>query len=295
MSITVVIPALNEGTAIAAVIEKVTDTLKSSDLENYEVLVVDDGSDDNTADEARRAGATVVTHPHNMGYGFSLKTGIRHAKNDTIAITDADGTYPVERIPEMLKLHESGFDMVVGQRSGVEYRESLLKSPLRSILRFIVEFTAGRTIPDINSGLRVFNRQTAMQFFDQLCNTFSFTTSLTLSYMMTHKFVKYIEIDYHKRVGSTKVRLFRDSLRTLQYILQSATYFNPIKIFLLLSIIVFCMSICGFAMTLIFNLTSTFYLGIGGLLTSVIIFSLGMIADLLKQIMHDSRNQSQSR
>lgn len=289
MSLTIVIPAFNEENAIGQVVKQTLETMKTAGLNDCEVLVVDDGSDDKTAEVARKAGATVVTHPHNMGYGFSLKTGISSARHETIAITDADGTYPVDRLPEMLELHKSGFDMVVGQRTGKEYHESIFKSPLRAILRFIVEFTAGRTIPDINSGLRVFNRKTVMTYFSHLCNTFSFTTSMTLSYMLTDKFVKYIPIDYHKRVGASKVRLFKDSLRTLQYILQAATYFNPIKIFLLLSIVIFLLSVLGFIMTLLFGLTSTFYLGIGGFLTSALVFCLGLIADLLKQIMHENK------
>lgn len=272
------------------VIEQVLHVLKSAGLKKIEVLVVDDGSHDQTAERARSAGATVVSHPHNIGYGFSIKSGILAAKFETIVITDADGTYPADRIPEMFELHRQGFDMVVGQRTGIEYHDTVLKSPLRAILRFIVEFTAGRSIPDINSGLRVFSRKTIKPHFCHLCNTFSFTTSLTLCYMMTHRFVKYVPIDYHKRVGNTKVRLFRDSLRTLQYILQAATYFNPIKIFLLMSMTIFLFSIAAFGMTLAFSLVSTFYLGIGGLLTSVILFGMGLIADLLKQIMHNDLN-----
>ena len=106
--------------------------------------------------------------------------------------------------------------MVVGARTGPHYRESWSKEVLRYILKSLVEFTAGKPIPDINSGLRIFSRKVSMQFFARLCDTFSFTTGITLAYMMTMKYVVYIPVPYRKRSGESKIRLFRDTLRTLQ-------------------------------------------------------------------------------
>ena len=184
----------------------------------------------------------MVRHPHNVGYGRSLKNGIAAAQYDMIAICDADGTYPAAAIPELVRLHREGFDMAVGRRQGPHYRESMLKMPMRALLRFLVEWTAGRHIPDINSGLRVFSRAAVMQYFAHLCDTFSFTTSLTLAYMMTGRFVAYAPIDYFERAGRSKVRLFRDALRTLQYIVEAILYYNPLKLFLLFSLI--CLVAC---------------------------------------------------
>ena len=175
--------------------------------------------------------------------------------------------------------------MVVGKRTGKFYRESIIKSPLRKILKFLVEFTAGRSVPDINSGFRVFSKSTVKDYFKHLCDTFSFTTSMTLAYMMTGKTVHYVDIPYHERQGQTKVRLVRDSLRTLQYILQAINYYNPLKIFLLFAILCFIGALMGFAMSTFFGLRSGFLLGIGGFLTCIIIVCFGLIADLLKQIM----------
>ena len=175
--------------------------------------------------------------------------------------------------------------MVVGKRTGKFFRESIIKSPLRKILKFLVEFTAGRSIPDINSGFRIFTKSTVQNYFNHLCNTFSFTTSLTLAYMMTGKTVHYVDIPYNERKGQTKVRLFRDSLRTLQYIVQAINYYNPLKIFILFAFLCFSSSLIGFLMSAIFGFKSGFYLGVGGLLTCIIIFCFGLIADLLKQIM----------
>lgn len=284
--VSVVIPALNEQDAIPATVAALRAVMDRAGLAPWEVIVVDDGSSDRTGELAAAAGVRVIRHPHNQGYGRSLKNGISAARYDTIVITDADGTYPLDRIPDLLNAYAQGFDMVVGQRTGEHFRESALKSPLRMVLKALVEFTAGKTIPDINSGLRVFSRATVTGFFNQLCDTFSFTTSMTLAYMMTWRFVHYIPIDYHKRIGTTKVRLFRDSLRTLQYITQAITYYNPIKIFFLFSILCLAFSVLFFTSGVIFQIKTGFYLGAGCGLLALLVFCLGLLADLLKQIMN---------
>jgi polyisoprenyl-phosphate glycosyltransferase len=280
--VSVVIPAFNEAEAIPYVVARANSAL--SDIE-HEVVVVDDGSSDKTTEFACVAGARAVRHPHNLGYGAALKSGIKAAKYDTIVIADADGTYPLEQVPVLLAEYAKGFDMIVGARTGAEYRESVFKSPMRIWLKWLVEFTAGRTIPDINSGLRVFSRKTVLPYFDHLCNTFSFTTSLTLAYMMTSKFVGYVPIPYYKRIGKTKVRLVRDSLRTLQYITQAIVYYNPLKLFLLICGLILIVSLGSLVLATLFHWVSAFYLGIGGILMSVQVFCLGLLAELLRQIM----------
>jgi glycosyltransferase involved in cell wall biosynthesis len=286
--ITVVIPALNEQNAIGHTVELIKTTLTKAKLEPFEILVIDDGSKDETAQRATTGGARVIRHPHNAGYGRSLKDGIRAARFDTIIISDADGTYPIEAMPALVERYSEGFDMVVGARSGIHYRESLLKMPLRFILRRLVEFTASRAVPDINSGLRVFSREVALSYFNHLCDTFSFTTSMTLAYMMTSRYVAYVPIEYNKRIGASKVRLMRDSLRTIQYILEAAIYYNPLKIFVLLAAIVFLGSGLCFALALLTRLNVFFFTGIGGLVGCVLIMAIGFLAVLLRQIMIQS-------
>jgi polyisoprenyl-phosphate glycosyltransferase len=294
--ISVVIPALNEQDEIGGTVTRIREMLSGCGAGNYEVVVFDDGSRDDTGARAEQAGALVVRHPHNVGYGRSLKDGIRAARYDTIIINDADGTYPIEAIPDLLVCYEQGYDMVVGARRGKHYQESLVKMPLRRILRFIVEFTAGRSIPDINSGLRVFRRSTILEYYDHLCDTFSFTTSMTLAYMMTGKFVAYVPIDYNKRVGTSKVRLVRDSMKTLQYIIEAAIYYDPLKMFVLMASIVAISSLISFLLAVIVKLNVFFYVGVGGIISSVIVFSLGLLAVLLRQIMvKSSRIEKENR
>jgi glycosyltransferase involved in cell wall biosynthesis len=283
--ISVVIPALNEERGIAATVTDVTSVLVAARLVPFEIIVVDDGSTDATAKAATEAGARIVRHPHNVGYGRSLKKGIDAATYDMIAICDADGTYPAAAIPELVRLYNEGFDMAVGQRQGPHYRQSALKMPLRALLRFLVEWTAGRRIPDINSGLRVFSRAAAMKYFPHLCDTFSFTTSMTLAYMMTNRFVTYHKIDYFERTGRSKVRLLRDSLKTLQYIIEAIVYYNPLKIFLLLSLICAVTATITMAISLYFSIVTGIMLAVGTAMVAVIMFGIGLLAVLLKQIM----------
>ncbi len=287
--ISIVIPAYNEESVIVDTVERCRKVLAVIGDENSEVIVVDDSSQDKTGDLAEKDGARVVRHPHNAGYGRSLKSGIQKAVNDIIVITDADGTYPIEMIPSLFEEYKKGFDMVVGARKGKNYDESFKKKLLRNFLKFMVEYTAGRKIDDINSGLRIFSKKSIVKYFDTLCDTFSFTTSATLAYMMTGKFVKYIPIDYNKRVGKTKVRLFRDTLRTLQYITEAILYYNPIKLFIILCFFVLLFSALSFAAAILLHFHSAMLLGIGSVLVSVLIFGLGLIAIILKQILSTNR------
>lgn len=286
--ISVVVPALNEELAISDTVKTIASVLEARRLVPFEVIVIDDGSTDRTATLALEAGARVISHPHNVGYGRSIKDGIVAAKYETVVITDADGTYPIGDIPKLVDRHVQGFDMTVGARQGEHHRESIIKMPLRWVLRRLVEFTAGRHIPDINSGLRVFDRSTALLYLNALCDTFSFTTSMTLSYMMTGRFVTYCPIAYHNRIGRSKVRLFSDSVRTFQYILEAAIYFNPLRMFILASGMLVGAAIVCFLAAFALQLNVFYFSGLGALVASAIVLPMGLLAVLLRQILVNS-------
>lgn len=263
-AVSIIIPAYNEEKGIG----KVLAALQGLPLEK-EIIVVDDGSSDATATVAATTGVRVVRRAGNIGYGRSIKDGIAVAKHDLIVISDADGTYPIDRIVDLVAKMSEGFDMVVGARQGREYRGSFLKWPARIFFKMLVEFSAGQSIPDINSGLRIFRKQEVQKYMSALCDTFSFTTTLTLSYMLTRHTVTYLPISYGKRIGRSHVRMVRDTLRTLQYIVECIARFNPIKLFIL------CMLACVAVGTL-----STFALGwLGfflGLFSGLIVFAIGI-------------------
>lgn len=272
---TVIVPALNEEEGIASTL----DSLHSLDP-RPEIIVVDDGSTDRTREIASSKGAKTLSHPVPGGYGRSLKDGIQAATHDIIAITDADGTYPVERLPEFVRALGAGYDMVVGARQGKHYRGSFLKMPARLAFKWLVEFTTGQRISDVNSGLRVFRRSQCQRYFGDLCNGFSFTTTITLVYHLTGKFVLYQPIDYRPRIGSSKVRFVRDSLRTLQYITEVIATYNPLKLFVLLSGILgilFLLSLIGFLVT---QEPLLLFLGTLFLVGSFLVFGMGILAHI---------------
>ena len=281
--ITVVLPAHNEKGTVAETVAELDRALAGASVSDFEILLVDDGSSDGTGELARQAGARVVRNPQCAGYGRTLKRGIAEAKHDTIVICDADGTYPVEDLPRLVAKFEQGFDMVVGKRQS--FRDSLGKSGLRRVLRWLVEYTTGRRVPDVNSGLRVFSKRTIEPYLPTLSDTFSFTTSLTLAYMMTGRFVGYESIGYRERKSKSKTRLLRDSLRTLQYILQALVYYNPLKIFLLFSLACVLLAGASFLASWLLGLLSGFLLGIGALLVALIVLCCGLLAELLRQIL----------
>lgn len=285
LPISIVIPAYNEEGAIVETLAEIQSVCQHAGIQTYEIIVVNDGSTDRTAQILEQADVILINHPHNIGYGRSLKDGIKAAQYDTIVITDADCTYPFDQVPLLLTEYQKGFDMVVGARTGKHYRESLLKTVLRRLLRFVVEFGAERKIPDVNSGLRVFSKTKLMPMLPRLCNTFSFTTTLTLGFMMTGLFVKYIDIPYHHRKGKTKVKLFKDALRTLQYIVQAISYYNPIKLFLLFMFGCLFLSFLFFIVALITHMQTFFSFGIGSALLGLLVLCFGLLADLLKQIL----------
>ena len=193
-------------------------------LEDYsipgEVIVVDDGSRDGTGEAAYYAGARVLRHRSNRGYGSALKTGIMAATHNLILITDADGTYPVKYIPELVEGLQTA-DMVVGARTGNNVAIPLVRRPAKWVLNKLANYVTGHRIPDLNSGLRAF-RKNARQYFAILPDQFSFTTTITLAMFCDNYAVHYVPVDYLPRKGKSKI-VPRASFAVL--ILRTATMF----------------------------------------------------------------------
>ncbi|MFH1529746.1 MAG: glycosyltransferase family 2 protein [Pseudomonadota bacterium] len=237
---TVVIPALNEEEGLGATLEELAAV--APDLpQPVEVIIVDDGSRDRTAEIAAEHGCRVIRHPANAGYGASLKTGIRAASYERIAITDADGTYPVTALPAMFEELER-FDLVVGARTGPRYRRRAFLSPMRNVFLLLTNFVVGTWIPDPNSGLRVFRRSTALALLHALPRAFSFTTTMTLLMTLQGRFIHFHPVDYRARLGRRKIRPVRDTLRMAQTLAEVILRFNPLKLFLLLGLLPFLLA-----------------------------------------------------
>ena len=197
----------------------------------FEILVVDDGSKDRTAEEARATGVRVVQHRQNRGYGEALKTGIRHARFERIAIIDADGSYPPQEIPRLAALLDDA-EMVVGARTGPNAAIPLIRRPAKKALTMLASYLTGVTIPDLNSGLRLFRRALAIEFFDLLPSKFSFTTTITLAALNSGYLVEYVEVDYYARTGKSKIRPIQDTFNFTMLILRMTLIFRPLKVYL---------------------------------------------------------------
>ena len=227
--ISVLIPAYNEESAIGEVIKHLKKVL--SRLPNKsEIVIIDDGSSDHTSVIAKDSGARVIQHLQNRGYGSALKTGIKAAKYDIIVITDADGTYPAESIPELVdKMRKA--DMVIGARTGQNVNIPIIRQLPKWLLRKLAGYITGEHIPDLNSGLRVFRRQCAMQYLKILSDKFSFTTTITVAMLCDYYRVIFVPIDYHKRVGKSKIVPW-DFINFVTIVLRLSMLFNPLKIFI---------------------------------------------------------------
>jgi glycosyltransferase involved in cell wall biosynthesis len=232
-TVSVVMPAFNEEAAIGAAIMEVREAMQRREI-SAEFIVVDDGSRDTTARVAKAAGARVIQHRSNRGYGASLKAGIAEATFDIVAITDADGTYPAHYLPQMLEELENA-DMVVGARIGANVNIPLIRRPAKWFLNLLANYVSGRRIPDLNSGLRVFRREVVMQYFPILPDQFSFTTTITMAMLCDKYAVSYLPIDYHKRKGRSKIMPW-DAGSFAILILRIAMLFKPLRVFIPLAL-----------------------------------------------------------
>lgn len=231
--VTIVIPVYNEENGVSGVMER----LAALDIgAPKEILAVNDGSTDATAAKLAEAEAKfdelrVVTHKRNLGYGAALKTGFGQAKNDIVVITDADGTYPEDRIRDLLDCVDDGAEMAVGARVGANVHIPLIRRPAKAALRHLASFLAGSRIPDLNSGLRAFQREHVLAYKPILPNGFSFTTTITLASLTNNHRTDYIEIDYAHRSGNSKIRPIADTALFIALIIRTVVYFNPLKVF----------------------------------------------------------------
>ena len=244
--VTVIVPVYNEKDSILTTVQGLNEVMASSGLK-YEILIINDGSTDGTEallENNLFPNTKVIHHTQNRGYGAALKTGIRNAQYECIAITDADGTYPNERIPDLVaRLTEDSYDMMVGARTGNKVAIPLVRRPAKWAIGRLANLIAGEQIPDINSGFRVFRRQAVLHFFGILPDTFSFTTTITLAMLSNGYLIDYVPIDYHARTGRSKFRPIRDTWNLVKLILSIALYFAPLKIFLPLSVLLLLLAI----------------------------------------------------
>ncbi len=220
-----IIPAYNEADAIGAVVRSLLERAPG-----LRVIVVDDGSKDRTGEAAKEAGAQLIRHPVNRGYGSALKTGIRAARTDLVATYDADGQHDPDDLLRMIAASE-GTDAIIGAREGDSYRQ-LSRRPGKWILGKVANSLVGQTIPDLNCGLRVLRREVVLKYLHLLPNGFSASTTTTVCMLQRGYDVRFLPITASKRIGKSTVRQFRDGLNTVLLIIRLIVIFNPLRFFL---------------------------------------------------------------
>ena len=283
--VSIIIPAYNEREGITHVIESLR-LLKERYGTRWEIIVVDDGSTDGTPEMVKKfEDVILIQHPLNRGYGAAIKTGIRHAKYNTLVISDADGTYPVNDIPKLIaQLSKS--DMVVGARHINSSNIPLSRRPAKWMLNKLANYLTGIKIPDLNSGLRVMKKDIVLKYFHLLPDGFSFTTTITLAMLTNNYDVEFVPIEYKIRSGRSKIRPIRDTMNFIQLILRTVLYFDPLKIFLPISVLFFISSIAVLVLSYLFTPKVMDITTVILFISGVQILAIGMIADLI-----DKRNR----
>lgn len=232
--LSVIVPAYNEEHSIAKVVDTIAETCRSCNID-FEIIVVDDGSSDHTAEKLADKQVHLIRHPENRGYGASIKTGVLSAQFPWILITDADGTYPIAQLPKLLENHD-GYDMIVGARTGEDVNIPLIRRPAKWLLNKLATFMAQTHIPDLNSGFRLFRKSSFLRFEKIFPSGFSLTTTITMALLCNNHPVKYVPVDYYKRSGYSKIRPFRDTYNFFMLVIRTIMYFDPLRVFMPISL-----------------------------------------------------------
>jgi len=256
--LTVLMPAYNEEDAIVPVLEEVVAVLADEPI-RYEILVVDDASTDRTAERAEEFARScwqcpvrVIRSPENRGAGAARKIGIRQARGEIIVMLDADGTYPAESIPELLRYFPA-YDQVNGARTSEQGTLPWLRIPAKWFIRTLACYLTGHTIPDLNTGLKAFKREVMLPWLWVVPDGFSCVTTMTLAFLTNGHPVKYVPTAYRPRIGRSKFHPIKDTLSYLSTVLRMVLYFRPLKVFLPLAALIIALgtakSVFSFALT----------------------------------------------
>lgn len=284
--ISVIVPAFNEGDGIGNVIRQIRKVVSKLD-KNHEIIVIDDGSVDNTAENAARAGALVIQHPYNIGNGASIKTGIRRARGSILVTIDGDGQHDPKDIAKLVS-RIGPYDMVVGNRNR-ESDTSAHRDIANMVFNSLATYISGRKIEDLTSGFRAIKKNIARQFVYLLPNKFSYPSTITLSIVRAGYSLGYESTRFSRRGGNSKSKIkpLQDGLRFLMIILKIAVFYAPLKIFGPLSLLIFMVGIAYgliriFALNAPYGQTSALLMS-----TAILTFLVGLVSEQIAQLRFD--------
>lgn len=279
MKVSVVLPAKNEAGAIEQTITKIQGLKIIS-----EILVVNDGSSDQTAALAEKAGARVISHPYSKGNGAAIKTGARNALGDIIIFMDADGQHDPNDIPKLLVEIEKGYDLVVGARQKGS-QASVGRGIANKFYNNLASYMTEHKVDDLTSGFRAVRAEKFREFIYLLPNGFSYPTTSTMAFFRAGYSICYVPIHASQRIGKSHIKPLRDSVRFFLIIFKIATLYSPLKMFFPLAILLFLMGTGWYGYTLyeyhrFTNMSALFYTG------SIMIFLMGLISEQITALMY---------
>ena len=278
--ISIIIPAYNEAQTIRSIVSRILELYPE-----FEVLVVNDGSTDDTGVIARDAGAHVYSHPYNVGNGAAIKSGIRYASGEILVFMDGDLQHNPEDIGELLQ-YLPDYDMVVGARSS-RGQASLGRAAGNKIYNLLASYVAKFQVSDLTSGFRAVKSNIARSFLYLLPNTYSYPTTLTLGVLRSGRSVKYIPIKIHSRkMGKSNISIFRDGVRFFMIISRICTLYSPMRIFLPVSFMLFLLGLINYIYTFIYqgrftNMSALLFVA------SIIIFMMSLVSEQICQMRFD--------
>jgi len=283
LDVTVVLPVYNEKGHLRAEIDRITAALEASAY-SWEIIVVDDGSDDGSGEQLRGIeGIRLIQFAQNRGSGSARKAGTHAARGRVVVWTDADMTYPNERIPELVK-ELDGWDQVVGARTSEQGTHKAFRVPAKWLIRSLAQFLVETKIPDLNSGLRAFRKEVAVQYLHLLPKGFSCVTTITMAFLANGYSVKYIPIEYSQRAGTSKFHWRKDTRRYLTQVVRLVLSYNPLRIFLPLGVLLAMLGIGKLAYdwtTKDFRVTTNTLIV---LFAAFQVFAIGLLADLVVRL-----------
>jgi glycosyltransferase involved in cell wall biosynthesis len=282
LDVTVVLPAYNEVGHIGLEVDRITKAMEASPY-SFEILAIDDGSSDGTGDAvASRPHVRLIRFKTNRGSGTARRIGTTEARGRYVVWTDADMTYPNERIPEFIDLLEQGqAEQIVGARRTEEGTMKLLRVPAKWTIRRLAEYLTSARIPDLNSGLRAFKRSTAEPYLGLLPAGFSCVTTITLAFLANGHEVDYLDIEYKERAGRSHFHPIKDAYRYLLQVLRMVTFFEPLRVFAPIALALLFVGTAKAAYDIVTDPVSIAINTLLILVTGLIIFSLGLLADLI--------------
>lgn len=279
-NVSIVIPAKNEAEGLNKLLPDLNELYPE-----YEIIVVDDGSNDETEKVCREHNVKVVSHPYSKGNGAAIKTGARAAKNDFIVFMDGDGQHQAKDVRNILFKIGQGFDMVVGSRSTLKHQANIFRGLANRIYNRIASYMVGQKIEDLTSGMRAVNRKKFLGFLNLLPNGFSYPTTSTMAFYRSGYTVGFEKIEVKKRSGTSHINIFKDGIRFFLIIFKIATLYSPLKLFFPFSVLIFILGLARYIYTFVYfnsftNMSAILFM------SSLLIFLMGLISEQVSMLIY---------